>query len=315
MNDLQTLHDAWAPPEPPSPIAYTDARAKLLARASAPPPRRRRRAPFAIRFAAFATVGAVVATFVLVVQNLGDSPPGVSIASADQVLEQAARAAERKPFTPPRDDQWIYTADKFTSSDGGKPFVRRAWHRVSGIGFAVQDDDGKLQVIDPPKQPGRDGRPAPFDDYKALAALRRDPDALLRWAYEQAKNVEGAGLTEDGDVYAIFSGALGRNVLPPELEAAIFRALKRVPGVTVETITVLGHRVLSLAQTEDWLREELFLDPETYAYRGERGTVVHDAVINPEKAGNATGEIEKGHTATSVRLTTAIVDKPGQRSR
>jgi hypothetical protein len=133
------------------------------------------------------------------------------------------------------------------------------------------------------------------------------------WAYLQAKHVEGAGLTEDGDVYAIFSGILGDNALPPDLEAGVFRALKRVPGVTVSTVNVLGHRVLSLAPTEDWLREELFLDPKTYGYRGQRGTVVHDAVIDPAKAGNATGAIAKGHTATSIRLRTAVVDRVGER--
>ena len=314
MNDLQTLHDAWEAPEPPSPTAYTDARAALLARASAPRPRRRR-APFAIRFAAFATVGAVIATFVLVVQNLGDSPPGVSIASADQVFEQAARTAERKPFTPPRDDQWIYTADRFTTSDGGKPQLRSQWRRVDGFGTAFMID-GKIKRVEwPSSRPNRKRPSGPLESYKAAAALPRDPDALLRWAYQEAKNIEGAGLTEDGDVYAIFEGILGRGVLPPDLEAAIFRALKRVPGVTLTRTEVLGHRVLSLAQTEDWLREELFLDPETYAFRGQRGTVVQDAIISPEKAGNASGEIKKGHTATSVRIATAVVDKPGRRSR
>ena len=119
----------------------------------------------------------------------------------------------------------------------------------------------------------------------------RATDALLRWAYREAKNVEGAGLTEAG----------------------IFRALKRLPGVTVSTVDVLGRRVLSLAQTEDWLREELFLDPKTYEFRGQRGTVVHDTVVSPEKAGNATGAIEKGHTATSLRIATAVVDKVGER--
>jgi hypothetical protein len=76
---------------------------------------------------------------------------------------------------------------------------------------------------------------------------------------------------------------------------------------------VFGRRVLSLAQTEDWLREELFLDPKTYAYRGQRGTIVHNAVIDPAKAGNATGAIKKGSTATSLRIATAIVDKVGER--
>ena len=76
---------------------------------------------------------------------------------------------------------------------------------------------------------------------------------------------------------------------------------------------MFGERVLSVAQTEDWLREELFLDPETYAYRGERGTVVHDAVIDPLKAGNATGRIARGHTVTSIRVATEVQNRPHER--
>jgi hypothetical protein len=310
MNDLQTLHDAWGTPEPPTHTAYTDARAALLARAVTPR-RRRRRAPIRLRVAAIATAGAMAAAFVLVVQNLGESPRAVPTAAAE-VLERAAHAAETKPFTAPRPDQWVYTEDRITTSEGDEPMTRAIWHRVDSGGIAVVDANGKLQVdeFDDAERPPRG---APFDSYEQLAKLPTDPDALLRWAYAQAENVEGAGMTEDGDVYAIFNGVLAANVLPPDLEAGIFRALKRVPGVTVSAVDVFGERVISLAQTEGWLREELFLDPETYAYRGKRGTVVRDATISPEKAGNETGEIEKGHTATSVRIATAVVDEPGER--
>jgi hypothetical protein len=265
-----------------------------------------------VRFVAAAAVDAIAATFVLVVQNLGEAPRAVPTASAE-AFERAAVAAEKKPFTPPRDDQWIYVADRFTSSDGGKPMMRRQWHSVSGFGMGVEVRGG-VKVIEPPRKHRPDGRVrGPFDSYKALSALPTDSDSLLRWAYRQAKHVTGAGLTEDGDVYAILRGVLGKGVLPPELEAGIFRALERVPGVTVRTTDVLGHRVLSLALTEDWLRQELLLDPRTYAYRGERSTVVHDAVLSQEKAGNATGEIKKGHTVISLRVATAVVDKPGER--
>jgi hypothetical protein len=301
MNDLETLNAAWGPPQAPSHAAHTDARAALLARAQ---PRTHWRLPAA----AAALAAAVV---VLVAQNLGDAPRAVPTASA-QVLERAAVAAEKRSFTAPRPNQWIYTEDAFDGA-GGKPDVRRMWRQVSGLGIAWIDR-GKLQVRreDPPR-PGSK-RPVPLDSYEVVSKLSTDPDVLLRWAYREAKHVTGAGLTEDGDVYAIFSGILGSNVLPPDLEAGIFRALKRVPGVSVDEIDVMGRRVLSLAQTEDWLREELFLDPKTYVYRGQRGTVVHDAIIDPAKAGNAAGEIKKGHTATSIRIATAIVDKPGQRS-
>jgi hypothetical protein len=306
MNDLELLHDAWDAPRAPSHAAWTDARAALLARADGR--RGRRRAP--LRITALVTAGAIAATFVLVVQNLGDASP----VAAAEVFERAAHAAEAKPFTAPRADQWIYTKDRFVRSDGGPPETDEAWRQVDGDGMAFMID-GRIKRIDPPsKRPGGERPPrGPFESYQAAAELPRDPDALLRWAHHEAVNVEGAGLTEDGDVYAILGGLLARHVLPPDLEAGIFRALKRVPGVTVSTVTVFGRRVLSLAQTEDWLREELFLDPKTYAYRGQRGTVVHDATIDPAKAGNATGAIEKGRTATTLRIATAIVDRVGER--
>jgi hypothetical protein len=298
MNDLEILDHTFAP-APPSDDARREARTALLARGRP----RRRRAP--LRVAAIATAAAITAAFLLVVQNLGDSGP----VAAAEVFERAAQAAETKPFVEPGLHQWIYTEDRIVTSDDPTPYTRTMWHRVDSGGIAWIDDRGKVRIREF-SDAERPQRGAPFDSYEELTKLPTDPDALLRWAYEQADHVEGAGLTEDGDVYAIFSGVLGANVLPPDLEAGIFRALERVPGVTVSTVDVFGERVLSLAQTEDWLREELFLDPETYAYRGQRGTVVHDATINPEKAGNATGEIEAGHTATSIRVKSAIVDAP-----
>jgi hypothetical protein len=301
MNDLKTLHDAWGTPEGPAHTAYTDARAALLARAT---PRRRRRAR--LRVAVVATAAAIVAAFVLVVQDLREGP-----VAAAEVFERAAHAAETKSFVAPRPDQWIFTEDRFTSSDGGKPMTRKMWLRVDGRGIATIDARGKLnvEVFD---SPGR-RRPAPFDSYERLAKLPTDPDALLRWAYEQAKHITGGGVTDHGDVYLQFNHMLRSNLLPPDLQAAIYRALKQVPNVTVETIDVFGRPALALVQTEDWLREELLLDPDTYAYLGERSTVVRDTRISPEKAGNATGEVRRGDHVISERVTAAIVEEPGAR--
>jgi hypothetical protein len=337
MTDLETLRDAWPAPEPSSDAARTEARAALLARAAAErrgpatttadrADRRRPAASFGgrprwrrrggIGLAGAATIAAAM----IVVANLGPAGPdgaprsivpglpGVPVAAAE-VLERAAVAAEEKPFTPPRDDQWIYTEERISSSDGGEPRVRRRWRRADGGGFAFRDDRGRLRVEIVSRHRGR---PAP-DGYKQLAALPADPAALLRWGYAEARNVTGAGLTEHGDVYAIFRMALGDNLLPPELEAAFFRAMKRIPGVTAEPVEIFGRRAISLGLTEDWLRQELLLDPRTYAVRGQRSTTVRDAVIDPLKAGNETGEVRKGHRVVAERLVTAIVDRPGER--
>jgi hypothetical protein len=306
MNDLQLLHDAWGAPAAPTPAARADARAALLARATPTRPRR------LVPRLAVAALALVLAAGLAVLE--GTDGPEVPVASA-AVLERAAVAAEGKPFTPPRDDQWIYMEDRVTSSDGGEPVIREGWRAVDGTGTAWRDERGRLRVE---RLRGGKGRPlravvGPLASYDRLAALPTDPDALLRFAYREAKDITGAGLTEHGDVYAIFNGILRDNVLPPDLEAAIFRALKRVPDVTVERIDVSGRPALVIGQTEDWLREELVLDAETSTYLGERGTVVRDAVIDPEKAGNETGAIEQGDRVVSERLTTAIVDEPGRR--
>jgi hypothetical protein len=229
----------------------------------------------------------------------------VPVASA---LERAATAAEKRPFTAPRDDQWIYTEDRLGEQR------RRTWRRADGNGFAVIDDRGRLHVEDTTPAKGR-GRPVvgPLASYKSIAALPTDPDALLRWAYREARNVTGAGLTEHGDVYAIFRGILGDNILPPKLEAGIFRAIQRLPGVTQRRIEFAGRPAFAIALTENWLRQELMLDAETFAYLGQRSTTVRDVTLSPEKAGNATGRVRKGHTVITERVRTAIVDAPGRR--
>jgi hypothetical protein len=295
MNDLEILREAWEAPAPPSPRARARARAALR-----PRPRR-----LALRIVAGVTAAAIAAAFALVVQNLGDAPPAVAVASA---LERAATAAERRPFIAPRDDQWIYTEDRFGDQ------TRRKWRRADGNGFAFIDDRGRLHVEDTTPRKGR-GRPAvgPLASYKSLAALPTDPEALLRWAYRQAGNVTGAGLTEHGDVYAIFRGMLGDCVLPPELEAAVFRAIKRLPGVTQRRIEFHGRPAFAITLTEDWLRQELMLDAETFAYLGQRSTTVRDVTLDPAKAGNATGRVPKGHRVVVERVRTAIVDAPGRR--
>ena len=311
MNELDILRDAWPAPEAPSPAARERVRADLLACTARAP--RRRLSP---RVAAAAAVVIAATAGLVTVQNAGDgkspSPlPAIPVASA-AVLEAAAQAAEDEPFTPPRDDQWIYTRDKF--SEVVPAFRQEHWRRADGGGVAFYDNRGKLHVEMLRPRGGRKALPlGPLAGYRQIAALPTDPDQLRRWAYGVTDKIEGAGSTEHAEVYGIFEGMVADNVLPPDLKAAIFRALKRVPGVTVDDVEINGRRVYALGQTDDWLHQELLLDAESYDYVGQSGTVVRDSTISPEKAGNATGEIKAGHRAAAMRLITAIVDKPGQR--
>jgi hypothetical protein len=315
MNDLDILRDAWPAPEPPSDAARERVRADLLVRTARRP--RRRWSP---RLVAVAGPAIAIAAGLVAVQNVGDghspSPlPAVPIASA-AVLEAAAQAAEDDPFTPPRDDQWIYIKDAFSPASEDLPNARQEerWRRADGAGFAFYDESGNLRVET--MRPRKRGKPIPLGPawgYKQLAELPTNPDGLLRWAYGLTDNITGGGSTEHSEVYGVFVHMLADNLLPPDLQAALFRALKQVPGVTVTKTEIDGRRVFALDQTDNWLRQELLLDAGTYDYVGQSGTVVRDATIDPMKAGNATGEIKRGQKAAAMRLVTAIVDEPGQR--
>jgi hypothetical protein len=139
-----------------------------------------------------------------------------------------------------------------------------------------------------------------------------NPNALLRWAY--GLDISNGNSPKDAVVYLLFNHILRGNLLPPDLEAGIFRAMKQIPGVTLDTtVDVQGHPAYALGQTDDWLHQELLLDKDTYAYRGQRSTVVKDATIDPLKAGNSTGKVQKGHTVVAVRLAAGVVDRPGER--
>jgi hypothetical protein len=146
-------------------------------------------------------------------------------------------------------DSWIYVQDRFTGRDG-KTELQSHWRRADGEGAAFIDEHGKLRVeeLSWPK-----GRPKPLtESYEGVASLPTDPAALLRWAY--AQDVQNRDTSKDGVVYLLLNGILRGNVLPPELEAAFFRAMKQIPGVTLQTVDVFGKPTYSLAFTDDWLR-------------------------------------------------------------
>ena len=317
MNDLKLLHDTWDPPAAPSDTARSRARTALLARtghAQDPARRRYRLARVGARRMAVGALALAIATGVTVAQNVAGTDsrgrprsivPGLPtgpVANASEALERAAVAAETRTFTAPRDDQWIYTADRV----GPRPHdVTRTWHRVDGRKLAYIDN-GKLRIVTLPLRRGR-LVPSPWD-YQRLTTLPTDPDALLRWAYEQTERIDGADAA--GKAYSLFNGILRRGgVLPPRLEAAIFRAMKQLPGVRLISngTPVHGQPTLALGRVQDgWLYEEVLLDRQTYAYRGERSVVLTDD--NPKEP-----SLKKGTVTLGIRIAAGIVDRPGQR--
>jgi len=128
--------------------------------------------------------------------------PTGPVANASEALERAAVAAETRTFTAPRDDQWIYTADRV----GPHPHdIMRTWQRVDGRTLAYIDN-GKLRIVTLPLRRGRPVQ-SPWH-YQRLTTLPTDPDALLRWAYEQTDRIDGADAA--GKAYSLFNAILRR---------------------------------------------------------------------------------------------------------
>jgi hypothetical protein len=249
------------------------------------------------------------------------------------VLYRAADSAQTRAFTAPRDDQWTYIETRNISP--GKPLygqvqtpktplktkIDRTWTRADGKQVAFFEN-GRL-VVSP------SGGAMPPQDYASVAALPRDPDALLAWVYKQGVPGMVKKDPRDSRAFGLLGGILRNNVLPPQLEATIYRALAKIPGVTLNkgAVDIAGRPALGVAYvTEGWVNQEILLDRKTYAYRGDRSIVVkdHTETISDQKLEGKDGKmhVDKGGTWTVkkgtidvliLRTAAGIVDKPGQR--
>ncbi|MEV0234633.1 CU044_5270 family protein [Nonomuraea sp. NPDC050786] len=339
--DLEALRQAWPQPAPPSPDARTAARDALLQRAAATAPRRTRRVRLPRAGRRAVTIGmlaAVLSAVALVVDPTAvEAPrsivPGMALpaANAQALLGRAAEAAGRRAFTAPRPDQWVYIATRVQGVKQAAPGevqtartplesrVDRAWTRADGKELALYED-GKLVR-------SATGGGMPPVDYATVAALPTDPDALLAWVYANMGDLRNLGADGQVVAYRLLGSMLAQNLVPPAQEAAVYRAMAKIPGVTVnpEAVDVDGRPAVAVACVEDgWVSHELLLDRATYTYLGERaiagadhtapepGVRVEDGrkIINM----GPSYTIKKGTILTlAVRLDIGVTDRPGVR--
>ncbi|MFD0903148.1 CU044_5270 family protein, partial [Actinomadura sediminis] len=242
--------------------------------------------------------------------------PAGPVANASELLERAAQSAEARPFTPPRPDQWVYTESRSRrgdtpngplSDDPADTRTNRSWTRADGKVIALMEN-GRLEQV--PLAAGT----MPPSDYASLAKLPTDPDALLKWVYA---GMGGLGETSEGrysTAYGTLSAILRDNVLPPRLEAAVFRAIKKIPDVTLVEgrVDMAGRQAIALGRiTEGYIHEEILFDPKTYRYLGERAVAIKDHSTRGE---DGTLSFRKGDLMRlTVQVKTGIVDEAGQR--
>ncbi len=270
------------------------------------------------------------------------------VANASEALERAAVAAEGNQFVPPKPGQWIYLKhEKAAPADGPGGFAtggslqtyqEETWTRGDGRRSAYIGDDGRVHVhvsvgtvvsggngysyiyeegIPDPLPDIPDGVMSSYPpvDYETLASIPTDPEALVEWAMSalgQKSPIEAS--RRDDIIYSQLVTLMRYSILPPDLEAAVYRALQRVPGVALveEAVDVAGRPAIAIGRVQNgWLHEEVLLDRESYEYLGERTVAATDKTFEVD---GERYEVKKGTIQLlRARIGSEVVDRPGQR--
>ncbi|MGC9539916.1 CU044_5270 family protein [Streptomyces sp. UG1] len=186
------------------------------------------------RFAAVAvplvTAAAVTATVLLGGSGSRPAPDQEAV----DLLNRIAEVAAARPTTPVRDDQYVYVATQGTQDMeeyGVNTLRREDWQPVDGRRSGL----ARIKVLagpDPFHQSGdmKLGRDPNVTYYRELEALPTDPRKLYRKIWE---GTEGEGPTHEAAALEEIGAMLPSATLLPELNAALYRAAARIPGVSV----------------------------------------------------------------------------------
>jgi len=247
---------------------------------------------------------AIIATGVIVFHGrpapagptAGASHPAVgpSFGPADtaaQLVDYATLAAAAGPAFNPGPHQWIYTdVLQATSSAGTGGYLKGApdgrleqkiWTRADYQEYAYLKN-GKLVIaasnLPRSAKTGQAAVPAPFGwpsvSYAYLNSLPTSPARLMAVIQDNLRrqpNAIGAEGTGNVGVFNAVQALMQNVVLPPRLLATLYGVLARDPGVHFErSVTDLAGRTgvgFSTVQ-EGYLKEQIVINPKTYAYMG-----------------------------------------------
>jgi len=330
VNEMTALRALRAEvPEPPAEaLRVTEARILAELTVTTPPPR-----PLAWRIGWRAALAAGLAAVVAVgvVSTRGGHAPApapppradgsspVRAVTAAQVLDLAAQAAETGGELAPKPNQfivyesitmfpsflgdqarWLYRTKRkiWLSADGTRTGALRIEHLdpkpypgwpIPPLGTG---EAGGVDML--PICPSTDGQPR---DYVHLSKLPTDPQRMLAHLREVA-----GGKGDQG--YATWAAAgdlIRESYLPPAQRAALYRAIKLLPGVefVAQAEDAAGRTGVAVGYVDrqTGVREQLIFSPTTYRFMGERAFVVDAA-----KAGAPVGSQLAGTAELSVTV-------------
>ncbi|MET7696989.1 CU044_5270 family protein [Streptomyces sp. NPDC005485] len=280
-------------------------------------PARRRNAWLRPAIAAAAVATAAAVTFVLLPSGGGGEGASAQPPSRATVamLEDIALAAEHEdsPGTI-RDDQYVYVDAKVSYSQSGNgvktkiPPLHRleTWHAVDGTRAGLYREAGRGQWSgEPDAKPGKPGYDV-ATNYRHLQTLPTDPGKMYDWLHETAP--KQSGQETDQAMFVLVGDLIRDAVVPPGQSAALYRAVARIPGVTVidDVVDAAGRHGVAIARKDpdNPSRDEWIFDRKTHEFLGERTVATSDW----------SGGVKKGDvTSNTAVLDRAVVDKRGQR--
>ncbi|MCA1269151.1 hypothetical protein LCE32_03515 [Streptomyces sp. 7G] len=289
MDDLDTLRTLRSNVPPPDQHRLDAGESRLEAAIG------RRPARFRPRGRGLALVGtpAAVALIVVAATIFGSLTP------------DGGQRVEYGSVAEPRDDQWIYRRTEVKTAglnfaddlnpvtreetpNGWKPFTAPVkgenWvkygtgeRRTRTLGTVHADADTASW-------------PSPKEQKRLLAKLPEDPPALLR-ALRAVIPIDDElqGSKDNADYRRVVLTLSTVDFIPPRARAAMVRTLKTIPGVRMSDRPVtdlLGRPALVVSRTDGAsdevanLREEMLIDPETFAYRGKRNVYLAGGKID-----------------------------------
>lgn len=340
MNDLDLVRELRTDIPEPTQARLSAGRARLVAAISQPPSTPLRKLIIPVVAGAAAATIASTAIFGSGTGPTAHARPstgvwakaGVTLAA--RLLNAAAATVVKQPTVRPRPHQWFYT--KFTQYAYGQGTTSdENWETFDGRWTAYYGG-GKLNIHKTlgvfggggPTPLGRYNYMAtPMTAYDALAALPSTPKALLAIIARQVAAIGGQNVapgsvisqyapTSHGELEFDYLAQLLWNSAmsePSVAEAAVFRAMAAIPGVTIQQgITdVTGRRTIGLSANHG--KSQLLLDPRTYQVIGMRARST-----GKNLARTVTGKSRPWPAKGAVFLSMAwaqvtMVHQPGQR--
>ncbi|MEV7628475.1 CU044_5270 family protein [Actinoplanes sp. NPDC089786] len=161
--------------------------------------------------------------------------------------------------------QWLVGDDELVrrEGDGGLRSIPGRTREAGPCGD-YPSDNGRLGETT--ERPSCDQRPGDWYEPtpRFLAGLPTDPAKLY-------KRLEDDNLGGRADMLPMAAGVLTADA-PASVRANLFRALENVPGLhlTSDTVNLDGRHGVGLGITEDGLRHEIVIDPDTGRLIGQR---------------------------------------------